>query len=161
MKKINLIAIATLILIAAPVLGLAQTTSVKRLAPEALIADLYKAHNAKRSPFFQTRSRARVDKYFVKDLGNLIWKDAVTSKGEVGVIDGDPLYDAQDMEIKKFAIAKPTYQNGRAMVVVAFDNFGQPKKITFILSNSRVGWRIQDIDYGDHGTMRSWFKENR
>src|SRR4051812_15661644 len=124
MKKTNLIILAMMILAALPVLGLAQTSSVKRLAPEALIADLYKVHNAKRSPFFQTRSRARVDKYFVKDLGNLIWKDAVTSKGEVGVIDGDPLYDAQDMEIKNFTIAKPTYQNGKAMVAVTFDNFG-------------------------------------
>ena len=47
-----------------------------------------------------------VDKYFVKSLADLIWKDAHGPKGEVGAIDGDPLYDAQDMEIKKFAIGE-------------------------------------------------------
>lgn len=161
MKQINKLLLAIIILGAVQMIGVAQTSSVKRLSPDELIADLYKAHNAKRSPFFQTRSRARVDKYFEKDLGNLIWKDAVTSKGEVGVIDGDPLYDAQDMEIKNFAIAKPAYQDGKATVAVTFDNFGQKKKITFILVNSRTGWHIHDIDYGDHGTMRSWFKEKR
>src|SRR5438067_9339682 len=75
--------------------------------PDGLVASLYQAHRQKHSPFFQTRSRALVYKYFEKLLADLIWKDAVTSKGEVGVIDGDPLYDAQDTDIKKFAIKKP------------------------------------------------------
>src|SRR3954466_9432604 len=147
MKKINLLILAIIVVSAAHVTVPSQTSSVKRLAPDALIADLYKEHNAKRSPFFQTRSRARVDKYFERDLGNLIWKDAVTSKNEVGAIDGDPLYDAQDMEIKNFAIGTPAYEKGLAQVPVTFENFGQQKKITFILVNGRTGWRIHDIDY--------------
>jgi hypothetical protein len=56
-------------------------------SPEALVADLYRAEKEKRSPFFQTRSRALLYKYFEKDLSDLIWHDAVKSKGEVGVID--------------------------------------------------------------------------
>jgi len=160
MKKINLLILAIIVVGAAHVTVPSQTSSVKRLAPDALVADLYKEHNAKRSPFFQTRSRARVDKYFERDLGNLIWKDAVTSKNEVGAIDGDPLYDAQDMEIKNFAIGTPAYEKGLAQVPVTFENFGQQKKITFILVNGRTGWRIHDIDYGgDQGTMRGWFKK--
>ena len=139
----------------------AQTTAAKPKSPDALVADLYKAHNAKRSPFFQTRSRARVYQYFEKDLADLIWKDAVTSKGEVGVIDGDPLYNAQDMEIKKFAIGKPTIEGNNAKVAVTFENFGKKETIVFMLVNGRTGWRIHDIDYGDHETMRSWFKESR
>jgi len=161
MKSNRLIIFVMLILCVCAMTGLAQTRSVKRQSPDALIADLYKAHNAKRSPFFQTRSRALLYKYFEKGLADLIWKDATTSKGEVGVIDGDPLYDAQDMEIKAFAIGKPAYENGKAKVAVTFTNFGEQKKITFILENSRAGWRINDIEYGDHGTMRSWFKEAR
>jgi Protein of unknown function (DUF3828) len=137
------------------------TTAVKRKSPDALVADLYKAHNAKRSPFFQTRSRARIYQYFEKDLADLIWKDAVTSKGEVGVIDGDPLYDAQDMEIKNFAIGKPVYESGKAKVNVTFENFSQKKTLVFVLVNGRTGWRIHDIEYGDHGSLRSWFKESR
>ncbi len=162
MKKLSFLVLATIFLSAAHITAPAQTGSVKRLAPEALVADLYKEHNAKRSPFFQRRSRARVDKYFETDLGNMIWKDAVTSKNEVGVLDGDPLYDAQDMEIKNFAIGAATYEKTMANVPVTFENFGQQKKIIFILVNGRTGWRIHDIDYGgDEGTMRGMFKPKK
>src|SRR5215813_14997828 len=84
----------------------AQSTVKSVNTPEALVADLYRVHKARRGPFFQSRNRALLNKYFEKDLANLIWNDAVKSKGEVGVIDGDPLYDAQDMDIKHFAINK-------------------------------------------------------
>ena len=158
MKKSKLMgSIALLILSAASIAG-AQNSAAKPKSPDALVAALYKA---KPSPFFQTRSRARVNQYFEKDLADLIWKDAVTSKGEVGVIDGDPLYDAQDIEIKNFAIGKPTVEGNNARVAVTFTNFGEKKTIVFLLINSKIGWRIHDIDYGDHGTMRSWFKESR
>src|SRR5712671_2918804 len=126
-----------------------QTTSSNRLSPNALVADLYRVHNRKRSPFFQTRSQALLDKYFEKGLADMIWKDAVSSKGEVGALDGDPLYDAQDTEIKKFAIGKPSYADGKATVKVTFENFGQPKSLVFILVNGRTGWRINDIEYGE------------
>ena len=159
MKNVKLFGFLTLLMLCAATIAPAQTTVVKPKSPDALVPDLYKAHNAKRSPFFQTRSRARIYQYFEKDLAHLIWKDAVTSKGEVGVIDGDPLYDAQDMEIKKFAIGKSTIDGKNAKVSVTFENFGQKKTLVFMLVNGRTGWRIHDIDYGDHGTMRSWFKE--
>jgi len=135
-----------------------QPAASNRLAPNALVADLYREHNRKHSPFFQTRSRALLDKYFEKDLADMIWKDAFNSKGEVGAIDGDPLYDAQDMEIKKFAIGKPSYEDGKAKVNVAFENFGQKKTIVFILINGRSGWKISDIDYGEGRTLRGFFK---
>lgn len=128
---------------------------------DALVADLYKAQKQKRGPFFQTRSRALVDKYFEKSLADLIWKDARTSKGEVGVIDGDPLYDAQDMEIKKFAIAKPRMEEGRALVDVTFENFGEKKTITYIVVKGPAGWRISDIVYAEGRTLKSEFKDAR
>ena len=130
-------------------------------SPDGLVKDLYRVHKQKHSPFFQTRSRALVDKYFEKSLADLIWKDARTSKGEVGVIDGDPLYDAQDMEIKNFAIAKPRFEEGRAMVDANFENFGQKKTITYIVVKGPAGWRIRDIVYSEGRTLKSEFKESR
>ncbi len=79
----------------------------------------------------------------------------------MGAIDGDPLYDAQDMEIKKFAIAKATYESGIAKVPVSFENFGKKKTIIFLLANGRTGWRIRDIDYGEGRTLVGDFKESR
>ncbi len=142
-----------------PVSG--QSAPAKRLSPNALVSDLYKAAKQKRSPFFQTRSRALLYKYFEKSLADLIWKDAVHSKGEVGAIDGDPLYDAQDMEIKKFAIKKPRYEEGRALVDVTFENFGKPQTIMFIVVKGKTGWRIRDIVYSEGRTLGSELKENR
>src|SRR6478736_4480260 len=158
-KNCSCLLIIAISMIAASVC--AQTRPASPKTPEALVADLYQAQKAKRGPFFQRRSRALVDKYFVKSLADLIWKDARTSKGEVGVIDGDPLYDAQDMEIKHFAIAKPRYEEGRAMVDATFENFGQKKTITYIVVKGTAGWRIRDIVYGEGRTLASEFKESR
>jgi hypothetical protein len=135
-----------------------QPAAPKRLSPKALVSDLYREHNRKHSPFFQTRSRALLYKYFEKSLADMIWKDAVHSKREVGAIDGDPLYDAQDMDIKKFVIAKPSYENGKALVSVSFENLGQQKTIVFILVNGRSGWRIGDLDYGQGRTLKGDLK---
>ena len=141
------------------VTGFGQAT--KATSAEALVADLYKAHDQKRGPFFQTRSRALLDKYFEKTLADMIWKDRVSSKGEVGVLDGDPLYDAQDMEIKNFAIGKAETEGAKARVPVTFENLGQKKTLVFMLGKGSTGWRINDIDYGSEGTLRSWFKKGK
>jgi len=141
--------------------SLRAQSSNRRLSPNELVADLYKQHNRKHGPFFQTRSRALLYKYFERSLADMIWKDAVSSKGEVGVIDGDPLYDAQDMEIKNFAIGKAVFEDGKARINVSFENFGQKKSIIFLLVNGRSGWRINDIDYGKGRTLVGEFKESR
>jgi hypothetical protein len=163
MNKPTRFFIATLLVVAAAAAVVsAQQRAATATTPEALVADLYKAQKLKRGPFFQTRSRALVDKYFTKSLGDLIWKDARTSKGEVGVIDGDPLYDAQDMEIKKFAIGKPVSDSAdKANVPVTFENFGEKKTVTFMLTKGTTGWRINDIDYGGGRTLVGEFKDSR
>jgi hypothetical protein len=155
-RGVLLLALSFFLVVCAPVYG--QRAGVNRLSPNALVADLYRVHDHKHSPFFQTRSRALLYKYFEKDLADLIWKDAVKSKGEVGALDGDPLYDAQDMEIKKFAIARPSNANGRATVIVTFENFNQPKSFVFTLVNGRTGWRINNIEYGEGRSLRGYLK---
>ena len=158
MIKSTQLVILTLILCASAAAVCAQSTAAAANTPDALVADLYRAHKQKRGPFFQTRSRALVDKYFAKPLADLIWKDAVTSKGEVGAIDGDPLYDAQDFQIKNFAIGKPTIDGTNAKVNVTFVNIGEKKTIVFLLTKGAAGWRINDIDYGGGRTLVSEFK---
>ena len=135
-----------------------QKAVANRLSPSDLVAALYRVHDQKRGPFFQTRNRALLDLYFEKSLADMIWKDAVSAKGEVGALDGDPLYDAQDMEIKKFAVGKASFGDGKARVNVTFTNFGQPKSFVFILVNGRTGWRINNIEYGEGRSLRGYLK---
>jgi hypothetical protein len=129
-------------------------------APDALVADLYKQHDAKKSPFFQSKDRALVDKYFAKSLADMIWKDATRkNQNEVGVLDGDPLYNAQDTEIKNFKVGAADVKSDKATVVVTFDNFGAKQTLKFSLAQEKNAWKISDIDYGEAGTLVKWFKE--
>jgi hypothetical protein len=122
------------------------------MSPQALVADLYKQHK-KRSPFFQTHSRALLDKYFDRKLANLLWQDASSSGDEVGALDGDPLFNAQDMEIKNFSIHEGTGGPRMMEVPVTFENFGQAHKILFRLFSAAGTWKITNIEYDDGSSL--------
>src|SRR5205085_5006541 len=99
---------------------------------EKVVADLYKDHNGKKSPFFQKKDRGLIDKYFTKQLADLIWKDATTTpEGEIGALDGDPLYNAQDTDIKNFAVGKATVKGDTATVPGTFANYGNKVTINY------------------------------
>ena len=134
--------------------GLTLHAADKAAAPDALVAELYKSEKKKASPFFQDKNRALVDHYFTKELGDLIWKDTINSKGEVGTIDGDPLYDAQDMEIKDFVIHPAKTEVGKATVLVTFVNFKEKKSITFQCVQQGGVWKISDIKYADYALLK-------
>lgn len=127
-------------------------------SPDAVVSDLYKQHDAERGPFFQTKDRARVDKYFDKVLADLIWKDAVESKGEAGALDFDPLYNAQDMEIKKLSVRTVGQEGGEAEVAATFENFGEKQRIVYRLVAVGADWKIAEIDYGGGTTLSKILK---
>lgn len=128
--------------------------------PDGAVRALYTAHNAKRSPFYQTKSRARVNQYFTRELADLIWKDAVDSRGEVGALGADPLYNAQDTRITRFRIGKPSYGDGNlnvADVEVTFRNFGKAQTILFRLERNRARqWKVANVHYtsSGHGSLK-------
>jgi hypothetical protein len=126
---------------------------------KALVADLYKQHDAQKGPFFQAKDRASLDKYFTKQLADLIWKDSTTAGDEVGAIDGDPLYDAQDMEIKNFAIGDAVIKGAAATVPVTFTNFGKKVTITYSLKQENKAWKIDNISYSRGDSLLKWLKE--
>lgn len=127
--------------------------------PEALVAALYKAHDNDKSPFFQTDDKARLNKYFTKELAGLIWKDAKDSEGEVGVLGFDPLYDAQDTEIKNFAVQKPLIDGEKALLLVTFVNFDEKVKITYSLVREEGAWKIADIRYPAGHSLLKLYQE--
>ena len=138
--------------------AIAQTHSKANSDPVALVTTLYRQHDRNHSPFYQTRSRARVNQYFEKSLADLIWKDSVSNKGEAGALDADPLYDAQDTKIKRFSVKKSGEENGRTMVVVSFENFGEKQQLTFLLVQEKTAWKIADIKYKDGRTLSGILK---
>lgn len=129
------------------------------VAPEALVSALYKAHDNEKSPFFQTDDKARLSQYFTQELAGLIWQDAKESKGEVGALDFDPLYDAQDTEIKKFVVQPAKVAEGKATVLVTFVNMGEKQQITFKLVQEAGAWKIADIQYAAGHALLGLFKD--
>ncbi len=127
--------------------GQRRSNPIVRMTPEQTVAALYKQHE-KQSPFFQTKSRSLVDRYFDKELADLIW-NMPNSPDEVGPLDGDPLYNAQDMEIKSFVIQPATMKSGTATVLATFTNFGKKQEVKFLLASLPAGWKITNIKYDD------------
>ena len=124
-----------------------STSTSTRKSPQALVADLYRQHK-KQSPFFQKKNRSLFDRYFDKELADLIW-NIPDSPDEVGPLDGDPLYNAQDMEIRNFVINKPIVTNGKTTVLVTFTNLGKKQEVKFLLVSRPPGWNITNIKYDD------------
>lgn len=154
-KRAFAVFMAIAILLGASLAGRAQA-----FTPSALVAELYRQHNAKNSPFFQSQNRALVNKYFTKTTADLIWKDSTTTSGEVGALNADPLFDAQDTDIKKFVIGKASVRGEKASVLVTFTNFGQKKTVTFALVKEGGKWKIDDISYGTDYTLVSMLKDD-
>ncbi|MGZ5436180.1 MAG: hypothetical protein ACXWID_12870 [Pyrinomonadaceae bacterium] len=136
---------------------IAVDDSSAQVAPQTVVRNLYAAQKRRATdPFFQTKSRARLDKFFAKELADLIWNDAVSSarNNEVGKLGGDPLYNAQDMKITGFRIKRPMVGEGNLDLVdvpVTFKNFGKEQTILFRLErDKRRAWKITEIFYPDN-----------
>lgn len=130
--------------------GFSQSKTITS-APDIIVKNLYDATKRGHGPFFQNKSKSLLEKYFTREFAALIWNDVVDLKGEVGVIDFDPLYNAQDVHIKNFKIGKPEYGEGNlkvADVPVSFKNMGTPETILFRTEQTGKGiWKISDIYY--------------
>jgi hypothetical protein len=132
-----------------------NTPAAQKAAPDTVVKDLYKQHDAKKSPFFQTKDRAAVDKYFTKKLADLIWRDAVSSKGEVGALGADPLYDAQDTEITNFKVQTDQVDGDQSLVLVTFKNFGEAKSLIFNVERENDAWKISNITGDNYNLLNA------
>ena len=118
--------------------------------PAAVVRELYKVHRNGYGPLFTKKGRKYHEQFFDQKLAGLIWKDLTeTPEGEVGHIDGDPLFNAQDMKITKLAVGAASIEGDAATVPVTFMNYDQKVKITFQRVNTGTGWKISNILYGD------------
>jgi len=161
MKNIKLVFVIAVMLGGLSATASAQPSKSRRqMSPREVVADLYRQHK-KQSPFFQRRSRALLDKYFAPELANLLWQDARSSGDEVGALDGDPLFNAQDMEIKNFSIQEGVGGPRMVVVPVSFENFGQKHEIKFRLFSGGGTWRIANIEYDDGSTLLEILKQDR
>lgn len=119
--------------------------------PGEVVAELYQAHRSARDPLDHTELLSR---YFHPTLLRLYLNDKREAKGEVGRLDGDPLYNAQEVEITDFKISAPQMDRGEARVTVLFKNLRKPVRVVYVLSATHEGWRINDIRYDDGSSLK-------
>ena len=121
------------------------------LSAKDLVAQLYQAHRSKHDPLDETQLLGR---YFDAALLKLYLKDKREAKGEVGHLDGDPLYNAQDIQISDFSVSAPEIAGGETRVTVHFKNLGKPARVVYVLSRMADGWKISDIRYDDGSSLK-------
>jgi hypothetical protein len=118
-------------------------------APSDVVRELYKSHRGGLGHLFERQGRKLQLRFFDAKLAALIWKDLTeTPEGEVGHLDFDPLYNAQDTQIKNFRVGAATVKGDAASVPVTFVNFDQKVKIDFRLVRAKGAWKISNIVYG-------------
>jgi hypothetical protein len=144
----------------AKVVATNKSSTAPQVAPNALVRNLYKQHDAQKSPFFQSKNRALVDKYFTLKLADLIWKDAINSQGEIGALSFDPLYNSQAPQPKNFAVTTTKIRQDRATVLASFFSYGKKETISFALVQQKGNWKIADIKYSNGYTLLKILSEN-
>ncbi len=135
-------------------ISMSAQTAKSLSSPTSVIRDLYRVHNNGRGHLFEARGKVNLYKFFDKQLADLIWKNIHdTPEGEVGNLDFDPLYDAQDMKITQFQIGSPLLEGDKATVGVSFKNFGKLTKMKFHMVKRAQGWKIENVDYSNHSDL--------
>jgi hypothetical protein len=92
----------------------------------------------------------RAGKIFTPRLLTLIRLDEARAKGEVGILDGDPICDCQDpggLKVQSLAVAAAGAGHARAKVAISLD--GDVRRLTFDLEEHGQGWRIADVHSKD------------
>jgi hypothetical protein len=134
------------------VLGSAFSHAAQRAqpatSPAIVVREIYKVHNNGKGGIFEAKGKKYVYRFFDQKLADLIWKDiSQTPEGELGNLDFDPLYNAQDTGITNFQIGRPLVEGDTANVLVTFRNFGQRTRIKFEMHNGEGGWKIKNVIY--------------
>ncbi len=119
-------------------------------SPDAVVKELYRLHRKGYGRVFAKEGRKLQQRFFDDNLAGLLWKDLTeTPEDEVGRLDFDPLYNAQDIHITLFRVGTPSLEGDHATVPVTFKNYDRKENLKFLLTKTNTGWKISNIDYGE------------
>lgn len=129
---------------------IALLAAVLSTDPAAFVRSLYEAdQRGAADPVHSVKSKESLKRTFDGEIVDLIWRDLIDAMGEVGRMDAHYLYDAQDNEIRNLEIKTAENDGTRARVVSTFEISAEKRTIEFLLANTKNGWRITNILYGD------------
>ena len=109
---------------------------------KVFIAGLYQGYQSPKGPDYLGNA---ADTIFTSDLLSLIRKDAEQAKGEVGILDYDPICNCQDFDISNVRINTKETGKTKLEADVRFTNSGSDVNLGFTLERDGKRWRIADI----------------
>jgi hypothetical protein len=121
---------------------------------QAVVTKLYALHDAGKSPLVNPGDKQTIEKFFDSTLTRLFLRDQKEANGEIGRLDFDPLYDAQEVKIKDLKVKATDDKDADSEVEVTFKNMGEPHLIVFSLSRTTEGWRISDVSYSEGRSLK-------
>jgi hypothetical protein len=124
-------------------------------SPQALLRALYEVHDEGNGPLMRSEGRAQRRVFFTESL-------ALALEGEInrpdpeelGNLDFDPFYNAQETELGAMDIAVAKVSGNATVALVRFDNGGDSIEIAYRVVLDGEAWRIDDIEYGEGRTLR-------
>lgn len=124
-------------------------------SPQALLRELYRVHAEGDGPLLRSEGRAERRVLFTESLvlaleGEIHRPDPE----ELGNLDFDPFYNAQETELGAMDIAVAKVSGNATVALVRFDNGGDPIEIAYRVVLDGEAWRIDDIEYGEGRTLR-------
>jgi hypothetical protein len=138
------IRIAMAAIIVAVAVSAAAETPAPLGAPPAAVQVVRRLYAHKLTP-------THVTGVFARDLARAYRKD-ISHSGEVGEIDFDWRYGAQDFEITELKVEATRLKPGampmadRGEVRATFKNFGKPYEVLYrVCRSAEGGWRIADV----------------
>ncbi len=118
-----------------------------RSTPEGFVREVYRPYEQRRQPKdFAVRNGASI---LSPRFRALVLKDRAQAGGEIGIIEGDPICQCQD--VVKFRVTELNVGGDRenALVDVAFQNGADRGKVKLSLLYTDRGWLIDDITTRD------------
>lgn len=118
-------------------------TSLAAAQPYAEPEELLEAFYA---PYFDGDFAEDESQFRSVALQALYDQDAeITPEGEMGAISFDPYVDGQDYELTDFEIGAAGIAGDYASADVSFNNFNEPRSLTYELVFEDGGWKIDDV----------------
>ncbi len=141
---------AVCVLIAVPAWGDSPNDS-----PQALMRELYRVHAEGDGPLLRSEGKAERRVFFATSLVEALEREIDRpDPEELGNLDFDPFYNAQETELGAMDIAVAKVSGNATIALVRFENAGNPIEIAYRVVLDGEAWRIDDIEYGEDRTLR-------
>lgn len=123
-------------------------------SPQQLLHELYRVHAQGNGPLLDPAATRERRRFFTESLAAALDAALAGPADELGPLDFDPFYNAQETELGALDFAVAKVGGDRTVGIARFENAGDPIEIAYTIVRQPRGWFIDDIDYGEGRTLR-------